>query len=295
MAFFLQLMVSGFALGMVYALIAIGFVIILKCSQAFNIAQGQFVMIGGYLGFTFLVTFHLPIWASIIAAIAVAVIMGLLIERLALRPLVGQPVLAVIMMTIALGTVLDGLATLIWGGEYKTYHGVLPTLSLHVGELSLPSETLIGAIVAIVVVVVLILFFRYTKSGLAMMATADDEQVVQSAGIRVTTVYALSWVIACVTGVISGILLGGVSGVMIPMSEVGLKAFAVVLLGGIDSIGGAIIAGIIVGVLENIAAGYLDPLLPGGGMASIFPFIVMIIVLIFRPHGLFGLRRIERI
>jgi branched-chain amino acid transport system permease protein len=295
MGFFLQLMISGFALGMVYALIAIGFVIILKCSQAFNIAQGQFVMIGGYLGFAFLVTFHLPIWASIIAAIAVAVIMGLLIERLALRPLVGQPVLAVIMMTIALGTVLDGLATLIWGGEYKTYHGVLPTLTLHVGELSLPSETLIGAIVAIVVVVVLILFFRYTKSGLAMMATADDEQVVQSAGIRVTTVYALSWVIACVTGVISGILLGGVSGVMIPMSEVGLKAFAVVLLGGIDSIGGAIIAGIIVGVRENIAAGYLDPLLPGGGMASIFPFIVMIIVLIFRPHGLFGLRRIERI
>jgi branched-chain amino acid transport system permease protein len=295
MSFFLQLMVSGFALGMVYALIAIGFVIILKCSQAFNIAQGQFVMIGGYLGFTFLVTFHLPIWASLLAAIAVAVIMGLSIERLALRPLVGQPVLAIIMMTIALGVVLDGLATLIWGGEYKTYHGVLPTLTLHVGELSVPSETLIGVIVAVIVVAILMVIFRYTKSGLAMMATAEDEQVVQSAGIRVTTVYALSWVIACVTGVISGILLGGVSGVMIPMSEVGLKAFAVVLLGGINSIGGAIVAGIIVGVLENLAAGYLDPLLPYGGMASVFPFIVMIIVLIFRPHGLFGLRRIERI
>jgi branched-chain amino acid transport system permease protein len=295
MSFFLQLMVSGFTLGMVYALIAIGFVIILKCSQAFNIAQGQFVMIGGYLGFTFLVTFHLPIWASLLAAIAVAIVMGLLIERLTLRPLVGQPVLAIIMMTIALGTVLDGLATLIWGGEYKTYHGVLPTLTLHVGELSVPSETLIGAMVAIVVVAILMIIFRYTKSGLAMMATAEDEQVVQSAGIRVTTVYALSWVIACVTGVISGILLGGVSGVMIPMSEVGLKAFAVVLLGGIDSIEGAIIAGIILGVLENLAAGYLDPLLPYGGMASVFPFIVMIIVLIFRPYGIFGLRRIERI
>src|SRR4030042_2096787 len=283
MAVVLQLMVSGFGLGMVYALIAIGFVIILKCSQAFNIAQGHFVMIGGYLGFTFLVTFHLPVWASILAAIAVAIIMGLLIERLTLRPLVGKPVLAVIMMTIALGVVLDGLATLIWGGEYKTYHGVLPTLTLRVGEIPLPSETLIGAIVAVIVVAILMLIFRYTKSGLAMMATAEDEQVVQSAGIRVTTVYALSWVIACVTGVISGILLGGVSGVMIPMSEVGLKAFAVVLLGGIDSIGGAIVAGIIVGVLENLAAGYLDPLLPYGGMASIFPFIVMIIVLIFRP------------
>ncbi|MFC2049779.1 branched-chain amino acid ABC transporter permease [Chloroflexota bacterium] len=295
MSFFLQLVVSGFALGMVYALVAIGFVIILKCSKAFNIAQGQFVMIGGYLGFAFLVTFHMPVWASILAAIAVAIIMGLLIERLALRPLVGKPVLAVIMMTIALATVLDGLATLIWGGEYKTYHGVLPTVTLHVGGLSVPSETLIGVIVAIVVVAILMLLFRYTKSGLAMRATAEDEQVVQSAGIRVTTVYALSWVIACVTGVISGILLGGVSGVMVPMSEIGLKAFAVVLLGGIDSIGGAIIAGIIVGVLENVAAGYLDPLLPGGGLAHVFPFIVMIIVLIFRPHGLFGLQRIERI
>jgi branched-chain amino acid transport system permease protein len=295
MNFFIQLVVSGFALGMVYALIAIGFVIILKCSQAFNIAQGQFVMIGGYLGFTFLITFHLPVWASVLAAIAVAVIMGLLIERLTLRPLVGQPALAIIMMTIALGTVLDGLATLIWGGEYKTYHGVLPTLSLRIGGVSVPSETLIGVIVAIVVVAILMIIFRYTKSGLAMMATAEDEQVVQSAGIRVTTVYALSWVIACVTGVISGILLGGVSGVMVPMSEVGLKALAVVLLGGIDSIEGAIIAGIILGVLENIAAGYLDPLVAGGGVANVFPFIVMIIVLIFRPYGLFGLRRIERI
>jgi branched-chain amino acid transport system permease protein len=296
MTFFLQLGVTGFALGMVYALIAIGFVIILKCSQAFNIAQGHFVMIGGYLGYTFLVMFHLPVWISLLAAIATAIIMGLLIERLTLRPLVGQPVLAVIMMTIALATVLEGLATLIWGGEYKTYHGVLPTITLRLGELSVPPESLIGIIVSIIAVAILMLFFRYTKSGLAMRATAEDEQVVQSAGIRVTTVYAFSWVIACVVGVISGILLGGVSGVMIPMAEVGLKAFAVVLLGGVNSIGGAIVAGIILGVLENVAAGYLDPLLPtGGGLANVFPFIVMIIVLIFRPYGLFGLVGIERI
>jgi branched-chain amino acid transport system permease protein len=296
MTFFLQLVVTGFALGMVYALIAIGFVIILKCSQAFNIAQGHFVMIGGYLGFTFLVTFHLPVWASLLAAIIVAIMMGLLIERFTLRPMVGQPVLAVIMMTIALSTILEGLATLIWGGEYKTYHGVLPTVTLKVGELSVPPETLIGIIVSVITVAILMLFFHYTKSGLAMRATAEDEQVVQSAGIRVTTVYALSWVIACVVGVIGGILLGGVSGVMIPLANVGLKAFAVVLLGGVNSIGGAIVAGIILGVLENVAAGYLDPLLPaGGGLAEVFPFIVMIIVLIFRPYGLFGLQRIERI
>jgi branched-chain amino acid transport system permease protein len=294
--FFLQLVISGFALGMIYALVTIGFVLIFKCSKAFNIAQGHFVMIGGYLGFTFLVTFHLPIWASLLAAIAVAIVMGLAIERLTLRPLVGQPILAVIMMTIALATVLEGLATLIWGGEYKAYHGVLPTITIKFGELSVPPEMTIGLLVSIATVIILMLIFRYTKSGLAMRATAEDEQVVQSAGIKVTTVYALSWVIAAVVGVIAGILLGGISGVMIPMSNVGLKALAVALLGGMDSIGGAIFAGIILGVSENVAAGYLDPLLPaGGGLANVFPFIVIIIVLVFRPHGLFGLAEIERI
>ena len=295
MTFFLQLVVTGFALGMIYALVAIGFVIILKCSEVFNIAQGHFVMIGGYLGYTFLVTFDLPIWAALGMAIATAILMGLAIERFALRPLVGQPVLAIIMVTIALATILGGLATLIWGAEYKAYHGLLPTITLKIGAISIPSESLIGLIVSAVTVAILMLFFRYTKIGLAMRATAEDLQVVQSVGIKATTVYAVSWVIACVVGVIGGILLGGVSGANMELAEVGLKAFAVVLLGGVNSIGGAIVAGIILGMLENVAAGYLDPLLPGGGLAKVFPFIVMIIVLIFRPYGLFGLVRIERI
>jgi len=280
---------------MIYALIAIGFVIILKCSEVFNIAQGHFVLIGGYLGYTFLVTFGLPVWATLLLAILTAVVMGLLIERFALRPLVGQPVLAIIMVTIALATILGGLATLIWGAEYKAYHGLLPTITLKIGAISIPSESLIGLIVSAVTVAILMLFFRYTKIGLAMRATAEDLQVVQSVGIKATTVYAVSWVIACVVGVIGGILLGGVSGANMELAEVGLKAFAVVLLGGVNSIGGAIVAGIILGMLENVAAGYLDPLLPGGGLAKVFPFIVMIIVLIFRPYGLFGLVRIKRI
>jgi branched-chain amino acid transport system permease protein len=295
MTFFLQLVVTGLTLGMVYALVAIGFVIILKCSNAFNIAQGHFVLIGGYLGYTFLVQFGLPIWASLILAIAVAIALGLVIERLTIRPLVGQSELAMIMMTIALSVILEGLATLIWGGEYKTYHAVMPTLTLKVGAISVPPESLIGLIVSVVAVVLLMVLFRYTKIGLAMRATAEDLQVVQSVGIKATTVYAVSWVIACVVGVVGGMLLGGVSGVMIPLAEVGLKAFAVVLLGGANSIGGAIVAGIILGVAENVAAGYLDPLLPGGGLAQIFPFVVMLLVLIFKPYGLFGLVRIERI
>jgi branched-chain amino acid transport system permease protein len=295
MTFFLQLVLTGFALGMVYALIAIGFVIILKCSEVFNIAQGHFVLIGGYLGYTFLVPLGLPVWAALGMAIATAIVMGLAIERFTLRPLLGEPVLAVIMVTIALATILGGLATLLWGAEYKAYHGLLPTITLTVGTISIPSESLIGLIVSVICVVLLMLLFRYTKIGLAMRATAEDLHVVQSLGIRATTVYAVSWAIASVVGVIGGILLGGVSGANMELAEVGLKAFAVVLLGGVNSIGGAIVGGIILGMLENVAAGYLDPLLPGGGLAKVFPFIVMIIVLVFRPYGLFGLTRIERI
>jgi branched-chain amino acid transport system permease protein len=297
MTFFLQLVVSGVGLGMIYALIALGFVIILKCSKAFNIAQGQFVMLGGYLGFTFLLNFHLPAWISLLAAIAIGVVLGLAIERLALRPLVGQSVLSVIMMTIALSTVLEGVGVLIWGGIYEPYKGGLPTFTVPpVGGVSISPETLDGIILSAIVVIALMVIFRYTKSGLAMRATAEDEKVVQSIGIKVTTVYAISWVIACVVGVVSGILLYSISGVQQTMSDIGLKAFAVVLLGGVDSIGGAIIAGIILGILENVAPGYLDQLLPsGGGLANVFPFIVMIVVLIFKPHGLFGTARIERI
>lgn len=295
MNFFLQLVVTGLSLGMIYALVAIGFVIILKCSNSFNIAQGHFVLIGGYLGYTFLVPFHLPIWAALVLAIAVAAAMGVVIERVALRPLVGQPELAIVMMTIALATVLEGLATLIWGGEYKSYHGVLPTFTLAFKGISVPPESLIGLLISIFFVAALMFVFQRTKIGLAMRATADDLKVVQSLGIRATTVYSVSWVIASVVGVVGGILLGGISGVTITMSEVGLKAFAVVLLGGINSLGGAIVAGVILGILENVASGYLDPLVPGGGFAQIFPFVAIIIVLIFRPYGLFGTARIERI
>jgi len=295
MTFFLQLLVTGFAQGMVYALVALGFVIVLKCSQAFNVAQGQFVMIGGYMGYTFLATLHFPVWLCLVCSVIVAIIMGLVVERFVVRPMIGKPVLAIIMVTMGLASLLDGVAVFGWGSQYLTYHGLLPTLNLKLGEISVPPETLIAIIVSAAAVAILMLFFRYTRSGLAMRATAEDEQVVQVAGIKVTTVYAISWVIAWVVGVIGGILLGGQGGVTIQMENVGLKALAVVLLGGIDSIVGAVVAGIILGILENIASGYLDPLLPAGGLASVFPFIVMIIVLVFRPYGLYGLKRIERI
>jgi branched-chain amino acid transport system permease protein len=227
---------------------------------------------------------------------AVAVVMGLVIERLAVRPLLGKPALSVVMMTIALAGVLDGVAILGWGGEYKTYHQSLPEITLNLGSVSVPPSSLLGLIVSVIVVAILVVVFRYTKIGLAMRATAEDEQVTRSLGIKATMVYSIVWVIACVVGVVAGVLLGGVSGVSPPLSDIGGKALAVVILGGLDSIPGAIVGGIILGILENLAAGYLDPLMPsGGGLASVFPFLVMLLVLVFKPHGLFGLKRIERV
>ena len=297
MTFFFQLVVSGLSLGMMYALIGVGFVIIFKCSQAFNIASGQIVMLGAYFGYTFLMPLDLPVWLAILACIGVAVVMGLVVERLALRPLLGQPALAIVMMTIALAGVMDGIAIMGWGGEYQTYHESLPDITLNLGGgVAIPGSSVLGLIVSVVVVAILLAIFRFTKIGLAMRATAEDEQVTRSLGIRATVVYALSWVIACVVGVVAGVLLGGVSGVSPPLEDVGLKALAVVILGGLDSIGGAVFAGVILGIAENLAAGYLDPLLPsGGGLANVFPFIVMLLVLVFKPHGLFGLKRIERV
>jgi branched-chain amino acid transport system permease protein len=296
MSYFFQLVITGLSLGMMYALIAIGFVFIFKCSQAFNIASGQIVMLGAYLGYTFLIPLKLPVWAAVICAIIVAALMGLIIERLALRPLLGQPALSIVMMTIALAGVMDGIAIMGWGGEYQTYHTSLPEISLNIGSVSVPPSSMLGLIVSLFFVIVLVFVFRFTKIGLAMRATAEDEQVTRSLGIRATMVYALVWVIACVVGVLGGVLLGGVSGVSPPLSDIGLKALAVVILGGLDSIGGAIVGGIILGILENLASGYLDPLMPsGGGLANVFPFIVMLVVLVFMPHGLFGLKRIERV
>jgi len=296
-SFFLQLLVSGLALGFIYAVITMGFVLIYKCSRVFNIAHGGLVLIGGYLGWSTLVQLHFPLWLTFLVAIAIAAIIGYVIERFTLRPLIGQPLLAQIMVTIALLLLMRGVVCLVWAGDYFGYpYGLYGTESVGIGLVTLSSEYAAGFVLSVVVLIILLAIFRWTKQGLAMRATAEDEQVVQSVGIRITTVHILTWVIATIVAVIGGILLGSISGVNLAMADIGLKALVVALLGGLDSIGGCIVAGLIIGVLENVAAGYLDPLLPaGGGLSFVFPFIIMIVVLMFRPYGLFGLVRIERI
>lgn len=295
MTTFLQYTLSGLMTGTIYGLVAMGFVLIYKASKILNFAQGTMLMFLSYVSWSFFTQFQFPPILAFFATLAVAVILALLIERVALRPLIGQPLLAIIMVTITLSVLLEGLEFLIWESEHKVYQPTwLPEETVHLGSLIISQAEIYCFVIAITLVISLSLFFKYTRKGLMMRAVAEDHQAAQSKGIRVHNAFAWAWAISAVVSAIGGMLLGSIVGISYAMSWIGLKVFPVVLLGGLESLHGAVIAGLIVGVLENIAGGYLDPLV-GGGIKDIFPYVVLIIVLLFKPYGLFGLVRIERI
>lgn len=294
MAVFLQLIFSGLMTGGVYALVALGFVVVWKSTSVFNFAQGEILMVSAYICWALLVQVGLPLWATFICTFAIAAGLGLVVERFALRPMIGQPLLAAMMITLALIAVLDGLVTIIWGSRQEVLPDFFPREPLHLGTVMISQQLLLAFVIAIALFFAFVLFFKRSRYGLAMRATAEDHQVTRSLGIKVSSSFAMAWVVACIVAAVGGILLGSVNGVNMNLGFLGLKAFPVVILGGLDSIPGAIIAGLIVGVLEKLATGYIDPLV-GGGFAEIFPFIVLLFVLLVRPYGLFGQARIERI
>jgi len=294
MAVFLQLLFSGIMTGGVYALVALGFVVVWKSTSVFNFAQGEILMVSAYICWALLVQVGLPLWLTFVITFMVAAALGLIVERFALRPMIGQPLLAAMMITLALIAVLDGLVTIIWGSRQEVLPDFFPREPLHLGSIMISQQLLVAFVIAIALFFAFVLFFQRSRYGLAMRATAEDHQVTRSMGIRVSTSFAIAWVVACIVAAVGGILLGSVNGVNMNLGFLGLKAFPVVILGGLDSIPGAIIAGLIVGVLEKLATGYIDPIV-GGGFAEIFPFIVLLIVLLVKPYGLFGQQRIERI
>jgi len=294
MTVFLQLLLSGLMTGGVYALVALGFVLVWKATGIFNFAQGQILMVAAYIFWAMLVQLSLPLWTAFLVTLLCAASLGLVVERFALRPMIGQPLLAAMMVTLALIAVLEGLVTIIWGSRQEVLPDFFPREPVRLGSVMVSQQLLVAFAIAIGLFFIFVLFFQRSKLGLAMRATAEDHQVSRSLGIRVSRSFALAWVIACIVAAVGGILLGSINGVNMNLSFLGLKAFPVVILGGLDSIPGAVIAGLIVGMLEKLATGYIDPIV-GGGFAEIFPFIVLLFVLLVRPYGLFGMKRIERI
>src|SRR5437667_571552 len=288
------LMSNGILIGLMYSLIALGFVLVYKATDAVNFAQGEFVMISGFVVVGGLTVVGVPLWLSVAVALVGMVAFGFALERLMLRKLIGRPVIAVVMATIGLASILRGL------GPYTIFQGTRPLpLPLReepfmLGPLFIPPIQLLGGGVSLVFLAAFGYFFLKSRQGIAMRAVADNQQVAMAMGIDVERYFGLAWAMTGIVSALGGVLWGNMLGVDVNLALVGFKVFPVVILGGLDSIPGAIIGGLIVGIVENVAAGYVDPYV-GGGTKDFAPYVLMILALMIRPYGIFGKRIIERI
>jgi branched-chain amino acid transport system permease protein len=286
--------VSGLSIGLMYSLIALGFVLVYKATDALNFAQGEFVMLAGFVAALVLGAKGMPVLAAVAAAVAVMVLLSFALERVVLRPLLGRPVIAVIMATIGLGAILRGLPPITVGGETRSVSLPIGDTPLSVWSASLPPVQVLGVVVTLLFLAVFTWFFLRSRMGVAMRAVADNQQVAMAMGINVERYFALAWAMAGIVSALGGVIWGSMLGVDIYLASVGLKVFPVVILGGLDSVAGAVVGGLIVGLVESLAAGYLDPYV-GGGTKDFAPYVLMIIALMFKPYGIFGTHRIERV
>ena len=291
--FLFALVLSGASIGLMYSLIALGFVLVYKATDAINFAQGEFVMLAGMVVVTVLGA-QAPLIAAIVVVLLVMIGFGFGLERVVLRPLLGRPVVAVIMATIGVAAVLRGWGPLALGIETRALPLPIGDEPISIGPATLPPIQVVGAVVAVLFFLVFSWFFKKSRMGVAMRAVADNQQVAQAMGINVERYFALAWAMAGIVSALGGIVWGSMLGVDVQLALVGLKVFPVVILGGLDSIGGALVGGLIIGIVESLAAGYLDPYV-GGGTKDFAPYVLMILVLMIRPYGIFGRRQIERV
>ena len=290
--FFMQFLMSGLSMGSIYALVALGFVLIYKATSILNLAQGEFLMVGAYFCLSLTLDFGLSFVASFLLTMVFSVILGLAVERLVLRPLIGEPIISVIMVTLGLTYIMRGLVIMIWGNDIRQFN-IFPDQPIDFWGVKLTYLYLYSMGISFALLIFFAIFFKYARTGVFMRAVADHQTAAQSMGISVKKVFAMSWCIAAVVSSIGGILVGNIAGVGVDLSYIGLKVLPAVILGGLDSILGAIIGGLIVGVLEFLSAGYLDPYIPA--INEVFPFIVLVLVLMIKPYGLFGTEEIERV
>jgi branched-chain amino acid transport system permease protein len=299
-----QFAVTGLLLGGPLALNALGIVLIFKATYIFNFAQGQMLLLGALITWWFALELGAPLWLAIILAVVLSAILGLLIERLALRPMTGQPLLSIILMTLGLSQVLQGIALLVFGSVQRNFPQIfsvtdpykLTTPFIFNGNnitIILKQNLVWSFVIAILCVLIISLFFRFTRTGLTMRGTSEDHELAQSMGININRVFGISWAFAGVVATIAGVLLATSSGLDMSLSVVVLSAFPVVLLGGLDSIPGTIVGGLIIGLSTGIVSASKIPVVRD--MTEIMPYLLLLVVLLIRPEGLFGQKRIERI
>lgn len=288
-----ELSTNGVFVGLMYALVSLGIVLIYKTSGTANLAQGAIAMTGGYVTWALATLVGLPMWLAIPAALIGMFGFGLLMERVALRRMIGQPVIMTIMLTLGVEIMLRGLLPGIFGAAVKRLDIGLPQQPLFVGELLLNRSTMIGGSISLLLIL-LSLFFFNSRFGVVMRAVADDQTASWSVGIRVERAIAVAWGLAAVSATAAGVLWGSTQGIDWSLSLLLIKALAIAILGGLDSIPGVLIAGVIVGVAESLATGVLDPLV-GGGSRDVVAAVIILVTLLLKPHGLFGRHHIERV
>jgi branched-chain amino acid transport system permease protein len=290
-----QLLVNGVIVGTLYGVVAMCFVLIYKSTQIVNFAQGEFLLIGAWTCWAMLVKFELPFYVGFPLTLVFMVVFGILLQVVVLRPLIGEPVISVLMVTIGLSIFFRALMAWMYGGYTKAFPQVFETESINILGLQVQTAYVMSLVISVVIMIGFYFFFKYSKMGLAMRATAFDQQVAQSLGISVKKVFAASWAISAVVSAMAGVVVGMVNGVSSALSFFGIKVFPVVILGGLDSIVGAIVGGLIIGVLENLAEFFDSQWLHLGNMYDIAPFYALVIILMIKPYGLFGTKNIERI
>ena len=298
MDIFVQLTIAGLSNGAILALAALGFVLVYKASGVINFAQGQFLLVGAYVLWAAIVRWGLPWELAIVVAIAVAVALGLVVERLALRPLVGQPVISVIMVTVGLAYVLGGAVLWIWGPNASGFPAFIPSDNVSVLGTEIGQNRLWAIGLVAVVLIGFVLFFQRSRHGIAMRAVADDQQAALSMGISVSRIIALAWALAGVTAVGGGMLIANLTGVSLDLASFGLLVFPVVILGGLDSVPGAVVGGAVIGLLQQYSGFYLDQQLTKiniTGTQELVPYVALVLILLVKPYGLFGQERIERV
>ena len=291
--FFFEVAIGGLLIGVMYSLVALGFVLIFKASGVFNFAQGTMVLFAA-LTFVGLMEKGLPIWASLIITVAVMIVFALLVERVVLRPLVNQEPIILFMATIGIFYFLDGFGQTLWGSNVKPLDVGIPVEPLFIGDILINKGDIFAGVVGGILVATLAIFFHKTRIGRALRAVADDHQAALSVGIPLKTIWAIVWSVAGIVGLVAGIIWGSKLGVQFTLSLIALKALPVLILGGFTSIPGAIIGGLIIGAGEKLAEVFMGPYV-GGAIEDWFAYILAMLFLIVRPQGLFGERIIERI
>ncbi|MFZ5818004.1 MAG: branched-chain amino acid ABC transporter permease [Bacillota bacterium] len=286
-------MVNGIVVGALYALVALGFVLIYKASGVINLAQGEMVLLGAYIGLLFTTTLKVPFVLALLLSIGLSALVGITIERVVLRPFIGEPPISIIMVTMGLSFLIKSVIHLIWGTDLRSFQGIFRSEPITFGPVAISEVFLYGLVAALILLVLLTAFFKYSLLGIAMRATADDEQAALSMGISVKRVLAATWAVAAMVAAVGGIFLGNIAGVSPLLTSYGLKVLPVAILGGLDSIPGAILGGFIIGIIESLTGGYLDQYMTG--IKEVVPFVVMILILLVKPYGLFGKEIIERV